>query len=89
MKINHTPGLNGINPYQKQLKKAEAAKTAGAVAGDKLEISSAAKEMQDATRLTAERREKVALLKEQVANGTYKTDAAATAKAMLNFYGKQ
>ncbi|OLN24238.1 flagellar biosynthesis anti-sigma factor FlgM [Domibacillus antri] len=88
MKINHTPGLNGVNPYQKQLKKADAAKNASAAAGDKLEISNAAKEMQDSTRLLAERREKIALLKEQVAEGTYKPDAKATAKAMLNFYGQ-
>lgn len=89
MKINHTPGVNGINPYQKQLKKADAAQAASPANGDKLEISSAAKEMQDSSRLLAERREKIALLKEQITEGTYKTDANATAKAMLDFYGKQ
>lgn len=89
MKINQTPGVHGINPYQKQLKKADEVKTASAAASDKLEISNAAKEMQGPSRLLAERREKVMSLKEQVANGTYKTDAQATAKAMLNFYGKQ
>jgi len=88
MKINQTPGLTGINPYQKQLKKADAAKAASPAAGDKLEISSAAKEMQDSSRILAERREKIALLKEKVADGTYKPDADATAKAMLDFYGK-
>jgi negative regulator of flagellin synthesis FlgM len=89
MKINQTPGISGINPYQKQLKKADEVKTSSAAAGDKLEISNAAKEMQDSTRLLAERREKIALLKEQVAGGTYKADAQTTAKAMLNFYGQQ
>ncbi len=89
MKINQTPGIHGINPYQKQLKKADEAKPVSAAARDKLEISKAAKEMQGSTRILAERREKIAFLKEQVANGTYKTDAQATAKAMLNFYGKQ
>ena len=88
MKINQTPGLNGINPYQKQLKKADAAKAASPAAGDKLEISSAAKEMQDSSRILAERREKIALLKEKVESGTYKPDANATAKAMLDFYRK-
>ncbi|OKL36360.1 flagellar biosynthesis anti-sigma factor FlgM [Domibacillus mangrovi] len=89
MKINQTPGIQGINPYQKQLKKADEMKAASGAARDKLEISKAAKEMQGSTQLLAERREKITILKEQIANGTYKTDAQATAKAMLDFYGQK
>lgn len=89
MKINHQPGIQGINPYQKQLKKSEAVNPASKPASDKLEISSAAKEMQGAGQLLAERSEKIASLKAQVANGTYQIDAKTTARAMLAFYGKQ
>ncbi|WP_110928433.1 flagellar biosynthesis anti-sigma factor FlgM [Bacillus massiliglaciei] len=89
MKINNI-GTQGINPYHLQSQKAEKANMISAKKTDKLEISSAAKEMQSASaaNVTAARQEKINSLKVQVENGTYKIDAKATAKGIINFYAK-
>ncbi|MGD6842970.1 flagellar biosynthesis anti-sigma factor FlgM [Bacillus infantis] len=88
MKINQNFGASGINPYKRQLnnmdnQSKETKKT------DKVEISSAAKEMQQVSQLTAKRQAKVEELKLQVQNGTYQVDAKETAKSILKFYGKE
>lgn len=53
---------------------------------DKIEISSQAKEMQHASdAVTGSRQEKIAQLKAQIENGSYKVDANHIAKNMINF----
>lgn len=86
MKINR-PGLFGVNPYQKQMEKMDHVKQANKKQ-DKVEISSAAKEMQQANQLSAERQEKIDALKQQIQNGTYEVDVKATAKGIMDFYFK-
>lgn len=53
---------------------------------DKVEISSTAKEMQQLSQVSVERKQKVDELKIQVENGTYKLDSKETAKSIINFY---
>lgn len=78
-------GLTGINPYKHQFdKETQVKKTA--INQDKVEISEAAKELQQLSQWTAEHQEKVRKLKEQVQNGTYKIDAKEIAKSVYQFY---
>jgi negative regulator of flagellin synthesis FlgM len=84
MKINNV-GSMGVNPYRRSFDKEMQVKKP-ATKQDKLEISAAAKELQQVSQWTAERQEKVRKLKEQVQNGTYKIDPEAIAKSIYKFY---
>ncbi|WP_071460829.1 flagellar biosynthesis anti-sigma factor FlgM [Bacillus massilinigeriensis] len=89
MKINNNQGPSGINPYIQ--KKAKVGKTEfnQRTKADKVEISSAAKEMQQMSRVQQERTQRVESLKNQVENGTYKQEPKETAKSMLEFFFKK
>ncbi|WP_065410326.1 flagellar biosynthesis anti-sigma factor FlgM [Pseudobacillus wudalianchiensis] len=87
MKINQN-GVSGINPYQRQLNKVQEAKKAVEAPKDKLEISSAAKGMQEVSKLTKERMEKIASLKQQVAKGEYQPQPEKIAEGIVKFYKK-
>jgi negative regulator of flagellin synthesis FlgM len=84
MRINHI-GSMGVNPYKRQLDKQVDSKKPAAKQ-DKVEISEAAKELQQVSQWAVEHQEKVRKLKEQVQNGTYKIDAEAIAKSIYEFY---
>ncbi|MCM3124135.1 MULTISPECIES: flagellar biosynthesis anti-sigma factor FlgM [unclassified Mesobacillus] len=86
MKINNNFGPSGINPYKRQMNKLDAAATAQNKKADKVEISTTAKEMQQLSQVSVERKQKVEELKIQVENGTYKVDSKETAKSIINFY---
>lgn len=84
MKINHIGPAN-INPYNRNehvgnKENLKSNKT------DKVEISTAAKEMQQTSKLVTERQEKVAKLKVQIENGTYKVNPEEVAKSIYQFY---
>jgi len=85
MKINPL-GSQGINPYKRQMNKLDQANKTAGKAADKVEISSAAKEMQQESQITNDA--KINELKIQVENGTYKVDPKAVAKSIINFYKK-
>lgn len=86
MKINNINSLN-VNPYKKNVSKAqEAAKSTAK--SDKVEISSAAKEMQVTSKVAAERLDKVQALKQQVEAGTYQVDAESVAKSVIQYFSK-
>jgi negative regulator of flagellin synthesis FlgM len=87
MKINPL-GSQGINPYKRQMNKLDQASKTTGKAADKVEISSAAKEMQQESQITNDRDAKVNELKIQVENGTYNVDPKAVAKSILDFYKK-
>ncbi|WP_026694344.1 flagellar biosynthesis anti-sigma factor FlgM [Peribacillus kribbensis] len=84
MKINHISPA-GMNPYQRQLNKTDEVKQSSLKA-DKVEISTAAKDLRQTSQIPAQREAKVQELKEQIKNGTYKLDAAETAKSILKYY---
>ncbi|MCD7034451.1 flagellar biosynthesis anti-sigma factor FlgM [Metabacillus sp. GX 13764] len=86
MKINNH-NVSGINPYQKSLDKM-AKPEAAAQKKDKVEISSAAKDLQ-ANSIVQARQEKVEALKKQVENGTYKVDPNTVANSIVDFFRKQ
>ena len=87
MKINSF-GTQGVNPYKRQMNKMEAANKAEGKTADKVEISAAAKEMQEVSQLSQQRQAKIDQLKIQVENGTYKLDPKETAKSMVDFFNK-
>ncbi|WP_226085910.1 MULTISPECIES: flagellar biosynthesis anti-sigma factor FlgM [Mesobacillus] len=86
MKINNNFGPSGINPYKRQMNKLDAAASSQNKKADKVEISSTAKEMQQLSQISVDRKQKVEELKIQVENGTYKLDSKETAKSIINFY---
>ncbi|WP_335871559.1 flagellar biosynthesis anti-sigma factor FlgM [Bacillus sp. 2205SS5-2] len=84
MKINPNR-INSVNPYQKQMNKIDQADTKKAPQ-DKVEISSAAKEMREASKISKEREVKVNQLKELVESGQYKVDHKAVATSIAKYY---
>lgn len=86
MKINQF-GNVGMNPYKKQMNKITA--TEKATKTDKVEISSAAKQLQETSPILVARQEKVEALKQQVQSGTYKVDSESVAKSVYDFYFKK
>ncbi|MGE6611842.1 flagellar biosynthesis anti-sigma factor FlgM [Peribacillus sp. NPDC076916] len=87
MKINNV-GMTGVNPYKLQANKTGNIQESKAKSSDKVEISSAAKEMQQSSPILAARQAKVEELKIQVEKGNYKLNAKATAKGLIDFYRK-
>jgi len=87
MKINNY-GTQGINPYKKVNKVEQSNKAEGTKGADKVEISAAAKELQQVSQVSAARTEKIDALKKQVQSGTYEVNPQEVAKSILNFYSK-
>ena len=84
VKINGI-GLNNVNPYN-QTKRPQQTNKAGQSFADKLEISSAAKEMKVASEYTEARAERVQQLKAEIESGEYKVNARKVAEDMLKYY---
>ncbi|KYD09164.1 flagellar biosynthesis anti-sigma factor FlgM [Heyndrickxia sporothermodurans] len=84
MKINNI-GNHGINPYKKQMNKMEQVNKSGKQV-DKVEISGAAKEMQQLSSIEKERQAKVEQLKKQVENGQYKIDPEKISTSIMKYY---
>ncbi len=78
-------GVNNVNPYNKQQQKLKSVSGQSPFA-DKIEISTAAKEMQGSSTYSAERAEKVEKLKAEIESGEYKVDARKVAADMLKYY---
>ena len=87
MKINNY-GTQGVNPYKKVNKVDPSNKAEGAKGADKVEISAAAKELQQVSQVSAARTEKIEALKKQVQSGTYEVNPQDVAKSIINFYSK-
>ncbi|MCA1065198.1 flagellar biosynthesis anti-sigma factor FlgM [Rossellomorea sp. AcN35-11] len=87
MKINNI-GNHNINPYKRNFNKMDQVGKTEKTASDKIEISTAAKEMQEVSKLGKERQAKVEALKDQVQSGNYTIDAKAIAKGLKNFYNR-
>lgn len=84
MKINSF-GVPAVNPYANQPRPAKEVKP-GASFADKIEISSAAIEMQGTSTYETTRAERVQQLKADIQSGEYKVDANKVARDMLNYY---
>jgi negative regulator of flagellin synthesis FlgM len=86
MKINHI-GLSGVNPYKKAINKIDEQKQMEKTQQkDQVEISAAAKEMQEASKLLSDRQKKVNDLKQKIESGEYKPVPEEIAKGILRFY---
>lgn len=85
MKINHI-GLSNMNPYNRNTNNINKENQKLGKSTDKIEISTAAKEMQQISQYATERQEKVAEIKRQVENGTYKINPQEVAKSVYRYY---
>lgn len=83
MKIHRIQPMN-VNPYERTARIEKPTKATKKT--DQVEISSAAKELQEAAKFSSERLEKVERLKEEIESGTYKLDARAVAESVLRYY---
>lgn len=77
--------LTNINPYNKAQRPAQAQKI-GTSFADKLEISSAAKDMQVTSGYKEQRAERVQQLKAEIESGEYQVDSRKIAEDMLKYY---
>lgn len=84
MKINSF-GVHAINSYNNQARPVKETKSTASFA-DKIEISSAAKEMQGTTTYASDRADRVQKLKADIQSGDYKVDARKVAEDMLKYY---
>lgn len=78
-------GVNPLQTYTNQTKATKPAEQRISFA-DKIEISSAAKDMQVMPAFQAERAERVAKIKSDVQSGDYKVDSRKVAEDMLKYY---
>lgn len=85
MKIHLNRMINN-NPYQNQQQKQAAMKQEKQIRQDKVEISSAAKEMQASNPVHKERIDKVNQIKHQVETGAYHVDTDHVASKMRQFF---
>ncbi len=86
MKINHVGHVN-LNPYNKQMEKMEGATKASK--RDKLEISTAALELQKGNPIELERQKIVEDLKNKVDSGEYKIEPKQIAEKMYSFWNNE
>ena len=84
MKINNF-GIQPLNAYN-NVKRQKQVQNASSSFADKIEISSAAKEMTVKSQFEAERAEKVSKLKADIQSGEYKVNARQVAEDMLKYY---
>ncbi|MCM3711672.1 flagellar biosynthesis anti-sigma factor FlgM [Sporosarcina luteola] len=87
MKINKI-NIPAINPYKTNQLKAEQAKEQAKIKTDKLEISSAAKQLSETSPITTERNERVQQLKAQIESGNYKVEPETLAANLIKYYKK-
>ncbi|WP_209121475.1 flagellar biosynthesis anti-sigma factor FlgM [Alkalihalobacillus sp. BA299] len=86
MKINPYQSIQN-NPYRKQVEK-QTSTNETSTKKDQIQISKAALELQQSTRIDAARQEKVSELKEKIQSGTYKVDAQAVANKLYDYWMK-
>ncbi|MRX72184.1 flagellar biosynthesis anti-sigma factor FlgM [Bacillus lacus] len=89
MKINQY-GTQGINPYKRNYEK-QSLPEQGPVTkkSDKIEISSAAKGLQQSNEIVRSRQEKISSIKHAIETGNYEISSKEIAKSVLDFYSKQ
>ncbi|WP_216830370.1 flagellar biosynthesis anti-sigma factor FlgM [Alkalihalobacterium elongatum] len=86
MKINPYQSIQN-NTYRKQVEK-QMASSDVKMKRDDIQISKAALELQQSTKIDAARQEKVSQLKEQIKSGNYKVDAQAVANKLYDYWMK-
>ncbi|WP_373893385.1 flagellar biosynthesis anti-sigma factor FlgM [Virgibacillus sp. CBA3643] len=86
MKINGSNHTN-FNPYKNQIQKQAEIKN-DTNKKDQIEISSAAKQLQENEKANAKRASYVQEIKNQVESGEYKVNHEKTAQKMIDFWSK-
>ncbi|KAA0548325.1 flagellar biosynthesis anti-sigma factor FlgM [Bacillus sp. BGMRC 2118] len=84
MKINNLGPIN-VNPYKKNMSKVDNLPKSQSKT-DKVEISSAALELRQNSKVVMDRAERVEALRHQVEAGTYSVDAESVAKSVIQYF---
>lgn len=84
MKINNLGPIN-VNPYKKNMTKVNNLPSSSTKT-DKVEISSAALELRQTSKVAMERAERVEAFRQQVEAGTYSVDAESVAKSVIQYF---
>ncbi|MBU9711767.1 flagellar biosynthesis anti-sigma factor FlgM [Evansella tamaricis] len=83
MKINP---MHSVHAYQKAQEVGGKKKVATSKNQDRLDISLEAKKMQESSKFSAERQEKVDQVKAKIENGTYEVNAREVAKKFYDYW---
>lgn len=83
-KINIPP----VNPYKANEMKVQKSAEKAVQRADKLEISSEAKHLSEASSYTVARNEKVQAIQKQIEAGTYKVNPEKIAQGLIDYYNK-
>lgn len=83
-KINIPP----VNPYQANDMKVQKSAEKATQTADRLEISSEAKHLSEASSYTTARNEKVQAIQSQIESGTYKVSPDQIAQGLIDYYNK-
>lgn len=77
-----------VNPYKANEMKMQKTAEKTTQRADKLEISSEAKHLSEASSYTVARNEKVQAIQKQIESGTYKVNPDQIAQGLINYYNK-
>lgn len=87
MKI-HGPNTPNINAYKRQLHKQLEQKQA-TENKDKIDISHAAKKLQESKQLTEQRTERISNIKKLIKSGQYEVNIERTSEKMIDFWSRR
>ncbi|MFC7393838.1 flagellar biosynthesis anti-sigma factor FlgM [Scopulibacillus cellulosilyticus] len=87
MKINGYHSIHKYQSYQNQMGR-QGGPVKKSSKQDQVEISSQAKQLQNASGIEAERKEKIAKIKAAIDNGTYKVNPEEVAKKLYDFWNR-
>ncbi|MDF2534994.1 MAG: anti-sigma-28 factor FlgM [Bacillales bacterium] len=84
MKIERN-NLGPVNPYKQHtnIRRSNSSSFSGE---DKIEISSAALEMQESSKFLTERNERIEQIKKEINSGNFKVNEFEVAKSLYNYY---
>ncbi|SDZ33343.1 negative regulator of flagellin synthesis FlgM [Evansella caseinilytica] len=80
--------MHSMNIYRKQQEWSGVKSHASNSKRDEVNISAAAKKMQDSSKITQERQEKLEKIKAEIDSGTYKVNAQEVARKFYEFWSE-
>jgi negative regulator of flagellin synthesis FlgM len=87
VKINGVNHHSNVNPYRTQIEQQPLKEHAQK--RDQIQISEQAKQLQQDSKITLQRQEKVEQIKQQIESGNYRVDAEKTASKFYKFWSDQ
>lgn len=87
MKI-HGPNITNINAYKRQFQKQTEEKQTNDTK-DKIDISSAAKKLQETNKINEKRAEHIVTIKQAIESGQYEINSERTSEKMIDFWSRR